>query len=172
MEVHIPSPEGIKQEPRDENSMKELCANKDELTGDEKVSKEENVLAVVQKKLPSEYKDPNNFIIPRTTEKKRMKRKILDMKDPYVPYYTPVLLGKLVMKRPSDMPSVCSIIEIDPGPKRICDLKRDNRLEVRAIMDRYLENLHQQVRSLYFSLTDETRVLGTQLWKAIFLISG
>jgi hypothetical protein len=87
---------------------------------------EDNGLAVVQKELPPEYKDHDNFIIPCTTGKKRKKRYILDMKDPYIPCSTPVLLGKLVMKRPSGMPIVCSIIEIDPGPERICNLKGDD----------------------------------------------
>ena len=153
VEVHIPLHEGIKKEPRDENSMKELCTKKEELKADEKVSKEENVLAVVQKKFPSEYKDPNNFIIPRTTRNKRMKRKILDMQDLYVPCYTPVLLGKFAMKHPSDMPIVCSKAEIDPGPKRVCN--------------HYLESPHQKVNSLHSFMNDETRVppLGPPPWR-------
>ena len=96
-----------------------------------------------------------------------MKRKILDMQDLYVPCSTPVLLGKFLMKRPSDMPLGCSIIEINPGPERICILKGDDRRKIRAAMDRYLKNLHQQVWSLHSNLTDETRVppLGPPPWK-------
>ena len=167
VEVNIPLPEAIKQEPRDSKVLKEVCTNKEDLTADEKVSKAENVLAVIQKTLPREYKDPNNFTIRRTTGNKRMKHRILDMKDLYVPCSTPVMLGKFVMKRPSDMPLVCSIIEIDPGPERICNLKGDDRREVKATLDCYLENLHHQVRSLHSNLTDETRVppLGPPPWK-------
>ena len=64
VEVHIPLHEGIKKEPRDENSMKELCTKKEELKADEKVSKEENVLAVVQIKLPPKCTDPEILTIP------------------------------------------------------------------------------------------------------------
>ena len=46
VEVDIPLPESIKQELRDDKSIKELCMNKEELKGDEKVSTWENVLAV------------------------------------------------------------------------------------------------------------------------------
>ena len=148
--------------------------NKDELKDDDKVSTGENMLAVVQTKLAPKCKDPKILTLPCTTVKKMMEQYIFDMKDPYVPRSTTLLMGSSFMKHPSNMPSICSISLIDPRPKQICYLKRDNRMEVRAVLDRYLENLHQQVRSLHSSLTDETRVLslGTQPWKAIFWISG
>ena len=142
--------------------------NKEELKDDDKVSTGENVLAVVQTKLAPKCKDPEILTIPCTTVKKRMKQHILDVKNPYIPCFTPVLLGKLVMKRPSGMPIVCSIIEIDPGPERICNLKGDGRMKVKVALDRYLESPHQQIRSLHFNRTDdETRVppLGPPPWR-------
>lgn len=76
------------------------------------------------------------------------------------------------MKRPSDMPIVCSIIEIDPGPERICNIKGDDRMVVKAALDRYLESPHQQVQSLHSSITDETKwpYLREPPWKEVLWI--
>ncbi|XP_062164984.1 uncharacterized protein LOC133871572 [Alnus glutinosa] len=59
-EVNIPLLDAIKQVPRYAKFLKELCTikRKQKLKGCEKVSVEENVSAVIQRKLPTKCKDP------------------------------------------------------------------------------------------------------------------
>ena len=52
VEVNIPLLDAIKQVPRYEKFLKELCTSKRKLKGNEKVSMGENVSALLQKKLP------------------------------------------------------------------------------------------------------------------------
>uniref|UniRef100_A0A803QRD5 Retrotransposon gag protein n=1 Tax=Cannabis sativa TaxID=3483 RepID=A0A803QRD5_CANSA len=66
VEVNIPLLDAIKRVPRYAKFLKELCTNKHKLRGNEKVSEGENVLAVLQKKLPPKCKDPGTFTIPCT----------------------------------------------------------------------------------------------------------
>ncbi|KAJ9543915.1 hypothetical protein OSB04_023622 [Centaurea solstitialis] len=65
VEVNIPLLDAIKQVPRYAKFLKELCTNKNKLTGNEKVSMGENVSAVLQgQKMPLKCKDPGMFTIP------------------------------------------------------------------------------------------------------------
>lgn len=74
VEVNIPLLDAIKQVPQYAKFLKELCTNKRELKGDEKVSVRENVSAVIQKKLPPKCKDPGTITIPCTIGNKRIER--------------------------------------------------------------------------------------------------
>ncbi|KAL9252142.1 Retrovirus-related Pol polyprotein from transposon 297-like protein, partial [Drosera capensis] len=60
VEVNIPLLDAIKQVPRYAKFLKILCTSKRKLIGNEKVHMGENVSAVIQKKLPSKCKDPDN----------------------------------------------------------------------------------------------------------------
>ncbi|XP_062080417.1 uncharacterized protein LOC133785179 [Humulus lupulus] len=100
VEVNIPLLDAIKQVPRYEKFLKELCTNKRKLKGNEKVSVGENVSAVLQKKLPPKCKDPDTFTIPCTIGNKRIERYfyILDMEGDSISCSTPVLLGRPLLK--------------------------------------------------------------------------
>ncbi|XP_040967150.1 uncharacterized protein [Gossypium hirsutum] len=64
VEVNIPLLDAIKQIPRYEKFLKELCTSKRRLIGNERVTVGENVSAVLQKKVPPKYKDQGMFAIP------------------------------------------------------------------------------------------------------------
>ena len=64
VEVNIPLLDAIKQVPIYAKFLKELCTSKRKLKGNEKVSMGENVLAILEKKLPPKCKDPGMFTIP------------------------------------------------------------------------------------------------------------
>ena len=64
VEINIPLLDAIKQVPRYAKFLKELCATKRKLVGNEKVSVGENVSAVFQRKLPPKCKDPGVFFVP------------------------------------------------------------------------------------------------------------
>ncbi|KAI3472877.1 hypothetical protein Pfo_031028, partial [Paulownia fortunei] len=66
LEMNIPLLDAIKQVPRYAKFLKKLCTNKRKLMEDKKVSVEKNVLAVLQRKLPTKCKDPRTFTIPCT----------------------------------------------------------------------------------------------------------
>ncbi|XP_062103883.1 uncharacterized protein LOC133815004 [Humulus lupulus] len=99
VEVNIPLLDVIKQVPRYAKFLKDLCTNKKELKGDEKVSVGENVSAVLQKKRPPKCKDPATFTIPCTIGNKRIERCMLDLGASInvMPYsiYTSLNLGPL-----------------------------------------------------------------------------
>ncbi|XP_052177517.1 uncharacterized protein LOC127791575 [Diospyros lotus] len=79
VEVNIPLLDAIKQVPRYAKFLKELCTNKRKLKGNEKVSMGENVLAVLQKKLPPKCKDPGMFTIPCKVGNVRIEKAMLDL---------------------------------------------------------------------------------------------
>ena len=58
VEVNFSLPEAIKEELRNSKVLKELCTNKEELKGEKKVSKGENVLLVIQKKCTLNVRNP------------------------------------------------------------------------------------------------------------------
>ena len=62
--VNISLLDAIEQVPHYAKFLKKLCTNKHKLKGNEVVSVEENVLAVLQQKLPPKCKDPGSFTIP------------------------------------------------------------------------------------------------------------
>ncbi|XP_052619690.1 uncharacterized protein LOC111910412 [Lactuca sativa] len=61
VEVNIPLIDAIKQVPRYDNLLKELCTSKKKLKGNETVKVGENVSVVLQKRLPQKCKDPGVF---------------------------------------------------------------------------------------------------------------
>ncbi|XP_024043137.1 uncharacterized protein LOC112099864 [Citrus clementina] len=79
VEVNIPLLDAIKQIPRYAKVLKELCTSKRKLRGDEKVHMGENVLEVLQKKLPHKCKDPSMFTIPCKIGSVRVEKVMLDL---------------------------------------------------------------------------------------------
>ncbi|KAH9784028.1 hypothetical protein KPL71_009511 [Citrus sinensis] len=79
VEVNIPLLDAIKQIPRYAKVLKELCTSKRKLRGDEKVHMEENVSAVLQKKLPPKCKDPCMFTIPCKIGNVKVEKAMLDL---------------------------------------------------------------------------------------------
>jgi hypothetical protein len=63
VEVNTPLLDAIIQISRYAKFLKELCVNKKKLTGYEKVSVGENISTIIQRKLPSKYKDQGMFAI-------------------------------------------------------------------------------------------------------------
>ena len=64
VQVNIPLLEAIKQVPKYAKFLKELCTSKRRLKQGEVVRVNENVSAVIQRKLPPKCKDPGSFTIP------------------------------------------------------------------------------------------------------------
>jgi len=64
VEINIPLHDAMKQVPRYAKFLKELCATKRKLVGNEKVSLRENVSAVFQRKLSPKCKGPGVFSVP------------------------------------------------------------------------------------------------------------
>ncbi|CAH9110594.1 unnamed protein product [Cuscuta europaea] len=79
VEVNIPLIDAIKQVPRYAKFLKELCTNKRKIRGDERVSLNENVSAVLQRKLPVKCKDKGSFSIPVPIGSKRFERAMCDL---------------------------------------------------------------------------------------------
>ncbi|KAL5570305.1 hypothetical protein UlMin_026880 [Ulmus minor] len=79
VQVNIPLLDAIKQVPRYAKFLKELCTNKRKLKGNEIVNFGENVLAVLQRKIPPKCKDPGSFTILCTIGKVRFERAMLDL---------------------------------------------------------------------------------------------
>ncbi|CAH9105229.1 unnamed protein product [Cuscuta epithymum] len=100
VEVNIPLIDAIKQVPRYAKFLKELCTNKRKLRGDERVSLNENVSAVLQRKLPVKCKDKGSFSIPVTIGNKRFERAMCDLGASInvMPYsvYTALNIGPLI----------------------------------------------------------------------------
>ncbi|XP_030931009.1 uncharacterized protein LOC115956876 [Quercus lobata] len=80
-EVNIPLLDDIKQIPCYAKFLKELCIikRKQKLKGCEKVRVEENVFAVIQRKLPAKCKDPGMFTIPCTISNTQLEKTMLDL---------------------------------------------------------------------------------------------
>ncbi|XP_071918751.1 uncharacterized protein [Coffea arabica] len=64
VEINIPLLDAIKQVPRYAKFLRDLCANRKRLKGDERVIVGENVSAILQRKLPPKCGDPGMFTIP------------------------------------------------------------------------------------------------------------
>ena len=79
IQVNIPLLDAIKQVPRYTKFVKELCINKRKLKGDEKVSVEENVSAVLQRILPPKCKDLGTFTILCIIGNTHFERAVLDL---------------------------------------------------------------------------------------------
>ncbi|XP_030930818.1 uncharacterized protein LOC115956643 [Quercus lobata] len=80
-EVNIPLLDAIKQVPRYAKFLKELCTirRKQKLKGCEKVRVGENVLAIIQRKLPAKCKDPVMFTMPCTIGNTKLEKAMLDL---------------------------------------------------------------------------------------------
>ena len=80
-EVNIPLLDAIKQVPHYAKFLKELCTikRKQKLKGCEKVRVRENVFAIIQRKLPAKYKDPDMFTIPCTIGNTRPEKAMLHL---------------------------------------------------------------------------------------------
>lgn len=79
VEVNIPLLDAIKQISRYAKFLKKLCTSKRKLRGDERVHMGENVLVVLQKKLPLKCKDPGMFTIPCKIGSIRVEKVMLDL---------------------------------------------------------------------------------------------
>ncbi|VFQ90151.1 unnamed protein product [Cuscuta campestris] len=79
VEINLPLLEAIKQVPKYAKFLKELCTNKNRLTGNERVRMGENVSAVFQKKIPPKCKDPGVFTIPCLIGDLHFDRAMLDL---------------------------------------------------------------------------------------------
>ncbi|KAI3721759.1 hypothetical protein L2E82_32777 [Cichorium intybus] len=79
VEVNIPLLEAIKQVPRYAKFLKELCTSKKKLKGDETIKVNENVSAIIQKRLPPKYKDPGVFTVPCKLGDTYIPRVMLDL---------------------------------------------------------------------------------------------
>ncbi|XP_071902589.1 uncharacterized protein [Coffea arabica] len=81
VEINIPLLDAIKQVPRYAKFLRDLCANRKRLKGDERVIVGENVSAILQRKLPPKCGDPADFYV-------------LDMEDEHSRDPSPLLLGR------------------------------------------------------------------------------
>ncbi|KAK1427528.1 hypothetical protein QVD17_16215 [Tagetes erecta] len=79
VEVNIPLLDAIKQVPRYAKFLKELCTSKKKLKGNETVKVNENVSAVLQKRLPQKCKDPGVFTVPCKLGNLSIPRAMLDL---------------------------------------------------------------------------------------------
>ena len=79
MQVNIPLLDAIKQVPRYAKYLKEFCTKKRKLKGNEIVNFGENVLVVLQRKIPPKCKDLSSFTIPCTIGNIQFERTMLDL---------------------------------------------------------------------------------------------
>ena len=79
VEINIPLLDAIKQVPRYDKFLKELCTNKRKIKGNEKISVGENLSDVFQKRLPPKCKEPDIFSIACKIGNSRFDRCMLDL---------------------------------------------------------------------------------------------
>nr|KAJ0215781.1 hypothetical protein LSAT_V11C300140050 [Lactuca sativa] len=77
--LNIPLLDTIKQVPRYAKFLKELCISKKKLKGNETVKVGENILAVLQKRMPPKCKDPNVFTMPCKLRNLHVPRAMIDL---------------------------------------------------------------------------------------------
>ncbi|XP_024172386.1 uncharacterized protein LOC112178476 [Rosa chinensis] len=77
--VNIPLLEAIKQVPKYAKFLKELCTTRRRIREKEVVKVNENVSAVIQRKLPPKCKDPGSFTIPCVIGNTRFENAMLDL---------------------------------------------------------------------------------------------
>ncbi|KAM1920133.1 hypothetical protein ACFX15_023976 [Malus domestica] len=99
VQVNIPLLDAIKQVPKYAKFLKELCTTRKRASNKEVVRVSENVLAVLQRKLPHKCKDPDSFTIPCVIGNTRFESAMLDLgvSINVMPYsiYASVNLGEL-----------------------------------------------------------------------------
>ncbi|CAN6557498.1 unnamed protein product [Malus baccata var. baccata] len=79
VQVNIPLLDAIKQVPRYAKFLKELCTTRKRISTKEVVKVGENVLAILQRKLPPKCKDSGSFTIPCVIGKTRFESAMLDL---------------------------------------------------------------------------------------------
>ncbi|XP_052625801.1 uncharacterized protein LOC128132850 [Lactuca sativa] len=79
VQLNISLLDAIKQIPRYAKFLKYLCTNKRKFKTNEKIQVNENVSAVIQKKLPPKCKDPGMFAIPCTIGDLHVESAMLDL---------------------------------------------------------------------------------------------
>ncbi|XP_071900943.1 uncharacterized protein [Coffea arabica] len=79
VEINIPLLDAIKQIPKYAKFLKDLCTHKRKLRGDERVAVEENVSAILQRKLPPKCGDPGMFTIPCKIGGTPIRKAMLDL---------------------------------------------------------------------------------------------
>ncbi|XP_027062008.1 uncharacterized protein [Coffea arabica] len=77
--INIPLLDAIKQVLKYTKFLKNLCINKKELRRDEHIVVGENVLAILQRKLPLKCRDPGIFTIPCKIGHSKIKNAMLDL---------------------------------------------------------------------------------------------
>ena len=79
VQVNIPLLDAIKQVPKYAKFLKELCTTRRNIREKEVVKVNENVSAVIQRKLPTKCKDPGSFTIPCTIGNSKFENIMLDL---------------------------------------------------------------------------------------------
>ena len=79
VQVNIPLLDAIKQIPKYAKYLKELCTTKKRCSNQEVVKVSENVLAILQRKLPPKCKDPGSFTIPCIIGNTKFEHAMLDL---------------------------------------------------------------------------------------------
>ncbi|KAK1369739.1 hypothetical protein POM88_035831 [Heracleum sosnowskyi] len=79
VEITLPLLDAINQVPKYAKFLKDLCTNKRKLRGDETIMVDENVSAVIQRRLPQKCSDPGTFTIPCKIGGKFFERAMLDL---------------------------------------------------------------------------------------------
>jgi hypothetical protein len=80
VQVNIPLLDAVKQIPKYEKFLKELCTNKRKKKDKEKVKLSKNVSAVLQNKMSEKCKDPSMFTLPYVIGETKVKRTMLDLR--------------------------------------------------------------------------------------------
>ncbi|KAM3003978.1 hypothetical protein FF2_034273 [Malus domestica] len=79
VQVNIPLLDAIKHVPKYAKFLKELCTTRKRISNKEVVRVGENVLAVLQRKLPPKCKDSGSFTIPCVISNTRFEHAMLDL---------------------------------------------------------------------------------------------
>ncbi|CAN6716300.1 unnamed protein product [Malus baccata var. baccata] len=94
VQVNIPLLDAIKQVPKYDKFLKELCTTRKRISSKEVVKVSENVSAVLQRKLPTKCNDPGSFTIPCVIADFY----VLEMDESDHSPSLPILLGRPFMK--------------------------------------------------------------------------
>lgn len=100
VQVNIPLLDAIKKVPRYTKFLKEICNTKRKLKGNVVVSLGDNVLAILQRKLPFKFKDLGSFTISCIIGTTRFEIAILDLgvSINVMPYSINASLGNVPLK--------------------------------------------------------------------------
>ncbi|XP_027082155.1 uncharacterized protein [Coffea arabica] len=132
VEINIPLLDVIKQVPRYAKFLRDLCVNRRRLKGDERVIVEENVSAILQRKLPPKCGDPGMFTIPCRIGNIVIGRAMLD-------------LGVSINVMPN---SIYASLNLDPLKDMGIIIQLADRTN--AYPDRLVENVLGKINELVF----------------------